>query len=64
MKKVNKLSVNGDYIARLEQKVEALKILTEVSPVISSTLDLKELMTIVMEKAKDIMKAEACSILL
>jgi phosphoserine phosphatase RsbU/P len=64
MKEGNKVSVSGDYLVRLEQKVEALKILTEVSPVISSTLDLKELMTIVMEKAKDIMEAEACSILL
>jgi sigma-B regulation protein RsbU (phosphoserine phosphatase) len=44
--------------------VEALKVLTETSPVISSTLDLQELMTIVMEKAKGVMNAEACSILL
>ncbi|MBM4145074.1 MAG: GAF domain-containing protein [Nitrospira sp.] len=64
MKEGNKVSVAVDYLARLEKKVETLKILTEVSPVISSTLDLKELMTIVMEKAKDIMQAEACSILL
>jgi len=59
-----KVTVTGTYLKGLKKKVEALKILTEVSPVISSTLDLKELMTIVMEKAKNIMKAEACSILL
>lgn len=59
-----KVTVTTSYLKGLKKRVETLKILTEVSPVISSTLDLGELMTIVMEKAKNIMKAEACSILL
>jgi phosphoserine phosphatase RsbU/P len=64
MSKMEKIAVSQSYLKRLKKKVEALKVLTETSPVISSTLDLQELMTIVMEKAKDVMNAEACSILL
>jgi sigma-B regulation protein RsbU (phosphoserine phosphatase) len=58
------ITVDKTYLSHLEKKVESLRILTEVSAAISSTLDLKELMTIVMEKAKSVMDAEACSILL
>jgi phosphoserine phosphatase RsbU/P len=58
------IRVDQKYLEHLEKKVEDLRILTEVSATISSTLDLKELMTIVMEKAKSVMDAEACSILL
>jgi phosphoserine phosphatase RsbU/P len=58
------IKVDKTYLTYLEKKVEDLRILTEVSATISSTLDLKELMTIVMEKAKSVMDAEACSILL
>ncbi len=64
MPKMEKITVSQSYLKRLKKKVEALKVLTETSPVISSTLDLQELMTIVMEKAKGVMNAEACSILL
>jgi phosphoserine phosphatase RsbU/P len=64
MSKIEKISVSQSYLKRLKRKVEALRVLTETSPVISSTLDLQELMTIVMEKAKGVMNAEACSILL
>jgi sigma-B regulation protein RsbU (phosphoserine phosphatase) len=64
MKMNNKVSVTAQYLKRLKGKVEDLKILTEVFAAISSTLDFRELMTIVMEKAKSIMNAEACSILL
>ncbi|MCL5023514.1 MAG: SpoIIE family protein phosphatase [Nitrospirae bacterium] len=46
-----------------EKKVNELRLLLEVSPIISSTLELDELMPLVMEKAKDMMDAEACSIL-
>lgn len=53
-----------EYIRNLEKKVEALRILTEVSSIISSTFDIRELMSLVMEKAKEILHAEACSILL
>jgi len=58
------ITVDKQYLSYLEKKVEDLRILTEVSATISSTLDLQELMTMVMEKAKSVMDAEACSILL
>ncbi|MEW6417776.1 MAG: GAF domain-containing SpoIIE family protein phosphatase [Nitrospirota bacterium] len=64
MAKKPKVAVPEDYLKNLEKKVEDLKILTEISTVISSTLDLNELMTLVIEKAKNVMDAEACSILL
>lgn len=58
------IPINKDYLERIEKKVEALRALIEVSAIISSTLDFNELMTLVMEKAKGFMNAEACSILL
>jgi sigma-B regulation protein RsbU (phosphoserine phosphatase) len=64
MRNTRKISVSGEYLQHLEQKVADLKILTEISVLISSTLDLSELMTLVIEKAKSLMDAEACSILL
>jgi sigma-B regulation protein RsbU (phosphoserine phosphatase) len=57
-------TINKDYLKRVENKTEALRALIEVSAIISSTLDFNELMTLVMEKAKSLMKAEGCSILL
>ncbi len=42
---------------------EQLKTLRDFTAIINSTLDLEDLMKIVMEKAKDEMQAEACSIL-
>jgi len=56
--------VNKDYLKAIEKKIEGLKALIEISAIISSTLDFNELITLVMEKAKDFMNAEACSILL
>lgn len=50
-------------LKELERKVEDLKAHMEISSIISSTLDLDELMNIVMERAKAEMDAEACSIL-
>ena len=64
MDEKTEIKVDQQYLCHLEKKVEDLRILTEVSATISSTLNLKELMTIVMEKAKSVMDAEACSILL
>ena len=64
MVKNTEIVVEQSYLRNLEKKVEDLRILTEVSATISSTLDLGELLTIVMEKAKCVMDAEACSILL
>lgn len=53
-----------DRLAELEKRVSDLKMLIDVSAIISSTLDLNELTALVMEKAKDVMRADACSILL
>lgn len=58
------VTVPEAYLKQVENKVKDLKILIEVSGIISSTLDINDLMPIVMEKAKNIMEAEACSILL
>lgn len=48
----------------IEKKLTDLAMLMQVSAIISSTLNLDELMPIVMEKAKEVMDADACSILL
>ena len=45
--------VNKDYLKAMEKKMEGLKALIEISAIISSTLDFNELITLVMEKAKD-----------
>jgi sigma-B regulation protein RsbU (phosphoserine phosphatase) len=58
------ITVNQAYLKTIEKKVEDLRTLIEVSAIISSTLDFCDLMTLVMEKAKGVMGAEACSILL
>lgn len=58
------IPVNQAYLKTIEKRVEDLRALIEVSAIISSTLDFNELMTLVMEKAKSLMKAEGCSILL
>ncbi len=47
----------------MEKKIEDFRALTEISTIIASTLDLADLMPLVMEKAKAIVEAEACSIL-
>jgi sigma-B regulation protein RsbU (phosphoserine phosphatase) len=57
------ITVNQAYLKTIEKKVEDLRTLIEVSAIISSTLDFCDLMTLVMEKAKGVMGAEACSIL-
>jgi sigma-B regulation protein RsbU (phosphoserine phosphatase) len=48
----------------LHAKINALSSLMEVSIIISSTLDLDELMFLVMEKAQKVMKAEASSVMI
>lgn len=53
-----------DNLKRIEKKIEALRALIEVSAIISSTLDFNKLIRLVMEKAKVLMNAEACSILI
>ncbi len=57
------ISVDEAYLEGIEKKVEDLRMIMEVSVIISSTLDFNELVTVVMEKAKKVMDAEACSIL-
>lgn len=63
VKKEPKITVSESHLRNIEKKVENLKVLIDVSSLISSTLDLNELMPLVMEKAKNAMDAEACSIL-
>lgn len=58
------ITVPLKYLKNLEKKVESLKPFLEISPIIASTLDFNELMTLVMDKAKLLMDADACSILL
>ncbi|MCL4477093.1 MAG: SpoIIE family protein phosphatase [Nitrospirae bacterium] len=58
-----KVTVPEGYMRNIEKKVDDLKLLIEVSTLLSSTLELDELMPLVMEKAKNVMDAEACSIL-
>jgi len=48
----------------LKKKIADLTSLIEVSAIISSTLDLEELMNLVMEKAQTVMNAEASSVML
>lgn len=55
--------VSSAYLKNIEKKVRDLKLLVDVSSIISSSLELNELMPLVMEKAQDVMDAEACSIL-
>jgi sigma-B regulation protein RsbU (phosphoserine phosphatase) len=57
-------TINKDYLKTIEKRLDGFRALIEVSAIISSTLDFNELMTLVMEKAKSLMKAEGCSILL
>lgn len=56
-------AVSSAYLKNIEKKVRDLKLLIDVSSIISSALELNELMPLVMAKAQDVMDAEACSIL-
>lgn len=49
---------------RLQARLEALAGLMDVSIIINSTLDLDEVMRLVMEKAQMVMKAEASSVMI
>jgi len=53
---------NSQLLLEMNNRIEELSILTETSTLISSTLDLKELLHIIMEKLKEVMHAEASSI--
>jgi sigma-B regulation protein RsbU (phosphoserine phosphatase) len=58
------VTVSQEFLEGMQKKVERLKTLMEISSLIASTLDFDELISLVMEKAKNVMEAEACSILL
>jgi sigma-B regulation protein RsbU (phosphoserine phosphatase) len=62
--KDRKVEVPESYLKDLEKRVQDMQALFEVSSIISSTLDYRELISLVMEKARAVMEAEACSILL
>ncbi|MEE9276327.1 MAG: GAF domain-containing SpoIIE family protein phosphatase [bacterium] len=51
-------------LARLRERVKSLSRLMEVTALISSTLDLDEVMNRVMTLAKEVMEAEAASVML
>jgi sigma-B regulation protein RsbU (phosphoserine phosphatase) len=57
------VTVPEDLLKGLERKVEDLRTLMEMSAIFSSTYDLDDLISLVMEKAKIHMDAEACSLL-
>jgi sigma-B regulation protein RsbU (phosphoserine phosphatase) len=57
------VTVSEAFLKGMERKVERLKTLMEMSAILSSTLDLDDLISLVMEKAKSDLDAEACSIL-
>lgn len=57
-------SIPEDELTTLRRKVSALETMTELSALLSSALDLQELMPLVIDRAKQDMDAEACSILL
>ena len=64
MKKKQYRKVSSEYLKKVETTARDLRILTEISALISSTLDYDELIRMVMEKAKAVMEAAACSILI
>ena len=53
---------NSKLLLEMNDRIKSLSILTETSTLISSTLDLEELLQIIMEKLKEVMQAEASSI--
>ena len=57
------VTVSEAFLKGVERKAERLNTLMEMSAILSSTLDLDELISVVMEKAKSELNAEACSIL-
>lgn len=63
MKNKPKSNLSHDAVRVLNRKLDSLKNFVEFSTLISSKHDFSELMTLVMEKAKRVMDAEACSIL-
>jgi len=63
MKDAPQTNVSEALLKGMERKVERLKTLMEMSAILSSTLDIDDLVSLVMEKVKSQLDAEACSIL-
>lgn len=61
---MNREQTTLNEISRLRSRVDDLSSLIEVSIIINSTLDLEELIGLVMEKAQSVMRAEASSVML
>ncbi|OQX55729.1 MAG: hypothetical protein B5M53_03970 [Candidatus Cloacimonas sp. 4484_209] len=53
---------NANLIREMNERIEELSILTDTITLISSTLNLKELLKIIMERLKEVLHAEASSI--
>lgn len=53
-----------DRLAYLEERIAVLERMVKVSQIITSTLDLRHLLSIIVEAAKELTKTEAASILL
>ncbi|MBF0541722.1 MAG: SpoIIE family protein phosphatase [Nitrospirae bacterium] len=64
MESENNITVSRDYLTELEKKVEDLQSLITVSAMISSVHNFKDLTGLVLDMAKNVMDAEACSLLL
>jgi sigma-B regulation protein RsbU (phosphoserine phosphatase) len=63
MRKENNKRISETLLKDMEKKVEHLKRLMEMSAILSSTFELDDLISLVTERAKGHLKAEACSIL-
>ncbi len=63
MRKENNKRISETLQKDMEKKVEYLKRLMEMSALLSSTLELDDLISLVTERAKSHLKAEGCSIL-
>lgn len=62
--KIRQQATIEDENAYLRSRLDVLSSLIEVSIIINSTLDLDDLIELVMEKAQTVMKAEASSVML
>jgi len=64
METQDNISVSREYLTELEKKVEDLQSLIAVSAMISSVHNFKDLTGLVFDMAKNVMNAEACSLLI
>ena len=57
-------TVSREELAGLERQVKNLSKLVDINSIVNSTLDIKKLLKVIMEIIKDIMEAEASTLLL